>query len=230
MIRDLLDALRCPKGHAEGWLVTVVNRAAGTRLLDADLACPRCGAEFRVSDGIARFAGSFSDDPTDPASHDVQRPVALLPDATRLAAELGVIGGHLPVLLAGRYATAARKYADLTEVPVVVIRERSLPDDAVSSDLGDMVSVLEIGERLPLGVGTLAAAAIDHGQQSPTLLGSIARAVRVRGRLVAPVTLMLPPEAQRTVREIARDDHEWVAEVTVATRGLATLRMMPPAV
>ncbi len=266
MYRDLLDALRCPRGHAEAWLVAMVHRVDGTRLLEAEISCPGCGALFHVRDGIGDFREDGSRSPVAPAisAGSASSPAvagrgspaadsADPPDPTRLAAMLGVIGGHNPVLLAGRYASVADRYAALVGAPVVAMISDSdladrpadpLANHPVNPDghasindqvlrrlsLAPGVSVMRIGARLPLGVGTLAAAAIDNGQSAPLLLGSIARAIVVRGRLVAPVSLELPVEAQRTVREIARDEQEWVAEVTIATRGLATLRMRPPAV
>ena len=258
MYRDLLDALRCPRGHTEAWLVAMVHRVDGTRLLEAEISCPGCGAVFHVSDGIGDFREDGSGSPVTLASRagnassqliaDPGSPAAdsaASPDPTRLAAMLGVMGGHNPVLLAGRYASVADRYAALVGAPVVAIINDSDHDTRLAGhdghtsindetlhrlSLAQGVSAMRIGARLPLGVGTLAAAAIDSGQSDPLLLGSIARAIVVRGRLVAPVSLELPVEAQRTVREIARDEQEWVAEVTIATRGLATLRMRPPAV
>ncbi|MFY7947713.1 MAG: hypothetical protein ACOVRP_00720, partial [Gemmatimonas sp.] len=78
MLRDLLDALRCPRPHDESWLVAMVHHAEGADLRDADLACPVCGAEFVIHEGVARF-----DPPVGP-------PPAVELEAMRLAAMLGV--------------------------------------------------------------------------------------------------------------------------------------------
>ena len=90
--------------------------------------------------------------------------------------------------------------------------------------------------RLPLGLGTLAAAAFDpamfpatlQAMRPPSLAAGIIRAVRMGGRLVTPATSALPPDTITAVRTVARDDTEWVGEVTVATSGLVTLRRQPP--
>jgi len=203
MLRDLLDSLRCPRAHAESWLVAMVHRADGPFLIDADLACPVCGAEFRIIDGTAQF------DAAEPGVRDE----AL--DATRTAALLGLSEGHLPVLLSGRYAGTGAALGELVSLPQVWLNPSAgLPAPAVPR------SALVVRERLPLGVETLAAAAVDAAHASRVMLESIVRAVRLGGRVLAPATVPIPDG----LRELARDDEEWVAEVTVRASGLVELR------
>jgi uncharacterized protein YbaR (Trm112 family) len=208
MLRDLLDALRCPHNHVESWLVAMVHRADGPRLLDADLACAVCGAEFVVREGVAVFADAHAVANSDEAV-----------DPLRIAAQLGVTEGFLPLLLAGHYARAGAAVAALVPIPQVWINATPTPQDARAP-----VSRLQVGDRLPLGVATLAAAAVDAAHATPGLLHGLARAVRPGGRLVAPVHTPLPAG----VRELARDDREWVAEVTVHASGLVELRRRAP--
>lgn len=234
MHRDLLDALRCPQDHAESWLVAMVHRADGTRLLEADLACPVCGAEFRVENGVGIFgAPSVMPSAASSTASDITSTAQDAPDVARLAAQLGVLGGLTPVLLAGRYAAVADAYAALTGAPVVVVSTTTIAGNTFTEP---GVSVLQIGTRLPLGLGTLAAAAFDpamfpatlQAMRPPSLAAGIVRAVRAGGRLVTPATSALPPDTIATVRTVARDDTEWVGEVTVTTGGLVTLRRQPP--
>jgi uncharacterized protein YbaR (Trm112 family) len=102
MQRDLLDALRCPGTHEESWLVAMVLEASGSSLLVAELACPVCGAEFRIVNGIAHFEDSTPVAspalPSEPYTRDM---------ALRLAALLGVAESQLPVGLVGRYTAAS---------------------------------------------------------------------------------------------------------------------------
>lgn len=206
MLRDLLDSLRCPRPHEESWLVAMVHRADGPNLLDAELACPVCGAEFRVANGVARF-----DDPV-PVLH--AEPV----HALRLAAQLGVTEGLVPVLLTGRYAVIGAELAALTPVPQVWVNG---PEGAGRPVSG---SVITVSGRVPLGVETLAGAAVDEAHAESGMLESIVRAVRLGGRIVAPARAPLP----NGVREVARDDAEWVAEVTARASGLVELRRRAP--
>lgn len=204
MLRDLLDALRCPTPHDESWLVAVVIRADGPLLWEADLACPVCASEFTVRSGVASFGG-------------VPRPSsAATPDAERLAALLGVVDGERPVLLTGAYARAGTALAALTTAPQLWL---DAPTDAPTDALA-RCSRLVGCSRLPLGVDTLAAAAVDAAHTTPDLLASIVRALGQGARLVAPVTTPLPPG----VRELARDATEWVAETTTRASGLIELR------
>ena len=203
MLRDLLDSLRCPRAHAESWLVAMVHRADGPVLLDADLACPVCGAEFRIIDGTAQF------DAAEPGVRDEAM------DATRTAALLGLSEGHLPVLLTGRYAGTGAALGELVPLPQVWLNPSGgLPAPAVPR------STLVVRARLPLGVETLAAAAVDAAHANSVMLASIVRAVRVGGRVLAPAPVPIPDG----LRALARDDEAWVAEVTVRASGLVELR------
>lgn len=207
MLRDLLDALRCPRPHDETWLVAMVQRAEGAELLDADLACPVCGAEFVIHEGIARF-----DPPVAPAP-------AVAIEAVRLAALLGVTEGQQPVLLAGVYADAGAALAELVPVPQLWLNaRRTAPRPAT------LVGALEVRGRVPLGVETLAGAALDGAHSDGPMLDSVVRAVRRGGRLVAPATALLPAGVQT----VAHDAHEQVADVTTRASGLVELRRRAP--
>lgn len=203
MHRDLLDALRCPRDHEESWLVAMVTRANGATLVDADLACPVCGAEFGVRNSHADF-GSASRVASDGK-----------PEATRVAALLGALPGATPVLLTGRYTRAGAAIAELVDVPQVWL---DAPADADANV--PVLSRLYGADRLPLGVETLAAAAIDAVHGNSHLLMSITRALRVGGRVLSAATIDRPAD----LREVARDDQEWVAETTTRASGLIELR------
>lgn len=203
MYRDLLDALRCPHAHDESWLVAMVSRANGPQLLVADLACPVCGAEFVIRDGIANFGG---DAPT-------ASPTPI--DADRLAALLGVTEGHRPILLTGMYTRAGAALAALIDVPQVWLDAPADADVNVPT-----LSRLTGAPRLPLGVDTLAAAAIDGVHGDAVMLASIRRALRAGGHVVAPVAVEVPAD----LKLLARDDHEWVAAVATRASGLVELR------
>jgi len=207
MLRDLLDSLRCPRPHAESWLVAMVHRADGPFLIEADLACPVCGAEFRIIDGTAHFDVSVPGQPDD----------AL--DATRTAALLGLTEGYLPVLLTGSYASTGGALADLVPIAQVWLN----PPAGVAAPAAPC-STLAVRERLPLGVETLAAAAVDPAHATPDMLASIVRAVRVGGRVLAPAGTPMPAG----LKELAHDTAEWVAEVTTRASGLVELRRRGP--
>lgn len=214
--------------------MAVVHRVDGMRLWEADLACPVCGAEFHIEQGV----GAFNTDPVAGSSRDVSATgiVQAAPDVIRMAAQLGVLGGHAPVLLAGRYALAAEAYAALTGAPVVVVLfaddVATVSPAAVAPEAG--VSLLRIGRRLPLGAGTLAAAAFDQTFSSSShaseMVAQTIRAVRSGGRILVPISYAPPFEQATALRRVAQDDAEWVGEVTAEASGLVTLRRQPPVV
>lgn len=213
MQRDLLDALRCPGTHEESWLVAMVLEASGSSLLAAELACPVCGAEFHIVNGIAHFTGST---PVAPPPALPSEPYT--PDmALRLAALLGVAESQLPVGLVGRYTAASGALASLVSAPQLLINNGSaIP--------GPGVSCIMVADRLPLGVESLAAIAVDAAHATTTFLESATRALRLGGRLVAPANAPVPAG----MRELARDATEWVAETTARASGLVELRRRAP--
>lgn len=208
MQRDLLDALRCPGTHDESWLVAMVLKAEGPVLLEAELACPVCAAEYRITNGVARFAEERPPVDDGPYTSDM---------VLRLAALLGVAESQLPVALVGRYAAASGVLASFVAAPQLLVNSGpAIPAPGVSR--------IVVADRLPLGVETLAAIAVDAAHASPALLESAARALRLGGRLVAPADAPIPAG----MRELARDDSEWVAETTVRASGLIELRRRAP--
>ncbi len=208
MKRDLLDSLRCPGPHEESWLVAVVHDASGTELLSAELACPVCGAEYQITDGVARFSDAVA-----PTDHQAFTANELL----RLAALLGVNESHQPIALVGRYAVGSEPLATFVAAPQLLV-------NGGGSTWAAGASRIVVADRLPLGVDTLAAVAVDRAHASPSMLESAARALRLRGRLVAPASAIVPS----TMREIARDENEWVAETTTRASGLIELRRRAP--
>lgn len=212
MQRDLLDALRCPGTHEESWLVAMVLEASGSSLLAAELACPVCGAEFHIVNGVAHFAGSTPAAPPAWPSEPYSRDMAL-----RLAALLGVAESQLPVALVGRYTAASGALASLVSAPQLLINGSPVIP-------GPGVSCLVVADRLPLGVESLAAIAVDATHATATFLDSATRALRLGGRLVAPANAPVPAG----LRELARDATEWVAETTARASGLVELRRRAP--
>jgi hypothetical protein len=89
---------------------------------------------------------------------------------------------------------------------------------------GPGVSRIVVAERLPLGVETLAAIAVDAAHATSLFLESAARALRLGGHLVAPADAPVPAG----MRELARDATEWVAETTTRASGLVELRRRAP--
>ena len=214
MQRDLLDALRCPGTHEESWLVAMVLEASGSALLEAELACPVCGAEFRIANGLARFTGVA---PVTPLTLTLPFAPVTSDLVLRLAALLGVAESTLPVALVGRYAAASVALASLVSAPQLLVNSGpALPAPGASC--------IVVADRLPLGVQTLAAIAVDAAHASPALLESAVRALRLGGRLVAPAAAPVPPG----MRELARDATEWVAETTARASGLVELRRRAP--
>ncbi|MBK8250810.1 MAG: hypothetical protein IPK85_25955 [Gemmatimonadetes bacterium] len=196
MFIELVDALRCPVGHEESWLVAAVDRYHGRHIADGALGCPVCHAVYRVRDGAVHFAepaGSTGSAVGGDAER-VLRAQALL--------DLSEPGGR--VVLAGEAATLADALEEATAAAILLVN----PVGVVPTPGR---STIWCGATAPLAAGTLRGAMLGDGVASG-LVPSLVRALRPGGRLVAPVHLPLPMD----VVELARDDQEWVAERVAA--------------
>src|SRR5881392_4231822 len=112
MFIELIESLRCPNAHEPSALVASVSRVLERHILDGTLGCPVCGAEFRIDNGIARFAEPLS------------RPGRVEPSdeaAMRLAAFLELTDGRGFALLCGAWAGHAERLRRLVETSVVFV-------------------------------------------------------------------------------------------------------------
>lgn len=201
MFIELVDHLRCVRPHDETWLVAAARRSDDSRhIVEGTLGCPICRAEYPVRGAIADFraddggivdGGSMPVGPSDPES------------AMRLAALLALVDVRGPVVLAGAWGALAPRLADL--VPALYL----LVNDAPPGALRPEISALRAGGALPLAAGIAHAVALDAatGGDAELVAGAV-RCLRTGGRLVAPLAVALPSG----VRELARDDHQWLAE------------------
>jgi hypothetical protein len=117
----------------------------------------------------------------------------------------------------GHHAAASGVLASFVSAPQLLINSGpAIP--------GPGVSRIVVAERLPLGVETLAAIAVDAAHATSLFLESAARALRLGGHLVAPADAPVPAG----MRVLARDATEWVAETTTRASGLVELRRRAP--
>ncbi|MDX2183580.1 MAG: hypothetical protein SFW08_06320 [Gemmatimonadaceae bacterium] len=191
----LLESLRCPAPHAASPLIAAVRQQSGRDVLEATLGCPVCHREVTVHRGVVTFGdvapAAEAVIPTDDA--------ALM----RLGALLGLTTPGGTVAVSAAWSDLARPLAVLTDVRVLVVG----PPPGFLGD--EDVGVLEGVRDLPLSPGSCRGVALGSSSaEAPSVVASWVRAVRVGGRVVAPATLPVP----EGLRELARDDAQWVAE------------------
>ncbi|MHB1298892.1 MAG: hypothetical protein ACYC0B_10225 [Gemmatimonadaceae bacterium] len=196
--------MRCPNPHLSTPLVVVARRVVDRELMDGVVGCPVCHLEARVVDGVVTFPGGLQiASEAGPGSGAAgTEPGDSAAELARTGALLGLAEPGGVVLLAGRYGALATRLAQEFEVATIVIRADS---------------------KVPFSDQTFRAAAIDaaaafqaaadgdvaaDAERTPPLLADAVRAVAVRGRILAPVTVRLPAD----VKELARDEREWVGE------------------
>jgi uncharacterized protein YbaR (Trm112 family) len=194
MLIELLSFLRCAMPHADSPLVVVATRTAGRRVVDGTLGCPVCGAEYPIRDGAAWFGeGEPARATTGPASTG--------PDETmRLAALLALNERGGVCVLGGSWGALAAELAELVAVQLMLV--------SPPAEISGWSTLYGTGDALPLAPGGAQGVAIDR--TSGVLADAGARALRARGRLVAPSGTPLPA----TITLLARDERHWVGERT----------------
>ncbi len=208
---ELLDLLRCPAEHEDSWLVLSADTWQDVHVASGRLGCPVCRAEYPISGGVANFSASA----TIPVAQSPER----LPGAgenprdrvMRLAAQLDLREPSGVILLEGRYSALATELAADFVSSVV-----ALSGDGLSSP---GVSVIRIGDRLPVRSWILRAAAVDLAGVAGFTLAEVVRVLRSGARLVAPAAI----EPVDGLSEVARDDQEWVGSVIARPQSGAQL-------
>jgi uncharacterized protein YbaR (Trm112 family) len=193
MFIELVDALRCPNPHEESWLVATAERMIARHIVDGVLGCPVCMSEFPVRRGVVDFRRTRSG-PTPPSAPPASE------QAMRIAALLALSDASGFAVLAGEWAVHTPLLVTMVETPLVLVD----PPAEMEGEPG--VSIIRCDGPLPLATGAARGVAIDAG--SSARIASAVTATRVKGRLMAPVSVPLPDG----VRELARDDTTWVGE------------------
>lgn len=200
MFVELIEHLRCPRGHQDSPLIVAADRTEGRYVMHGTLGCPVCRAEFPIRGGEALFAEVAA--PRGAAGGDT---------ALRLAAFLALADAAGYAILCGRWGAWAGELATLVETPLVLVNPPRPADPGVAG-------IIRTDGALPLAPSSARAAALDDDAHAAARRGA-ARAVRRGGRLVGPASLPLPEGA----RELARDPQLWVAEQTAAPEEPAPL-------
>ena len=178
-----------------------------SRVWSGELGCPLCHARYPIRNGSVDFAPGVAD--TNQVPDD-----AWASDALRLAAQLGLAEPGGTLLLSGRYAALSPELLGVVDVTCVIVD----PAGRVSPD----AVTFRLADRIPFASGSLRGAAVDTPRNTMEFLTDVARALRPLGRLVAPSASALPA----TMREVARDEHEYVAE-SVSADPVIALRRAP---
>ncbi len=198
---NVIELLRCPAGHAESSLVASATRQIERRIIDGSLGCPVCGAEYPIAGAVAdlRATPASALDSESPSQEAAPNEEA----AVRLAAQLDLIEQGRVLLLAGAYAAMAPALSVMFDASCIAL---GVPQHA-ERHVAEHASVLRVDAIVPLAQSSLHGAAIDGARISQFGLSQVSALLKPRGRLVAPATTALPG----TVKELARDDREWVA-------------------
>ena len=157
---ELTEILKCPRDHAESYLVAAPIAMDGRRIVRGVIGCPECQAEFPIVDGIAYFG---------------ERPRAVRPpapagasgaeyDAAALAAFLNLSGpGGYVVLVGAAARVGAGLAAAVPGVHVVAVN----PPPGVSG--GAALSVL-VAAALPVKSAAVRAVALGADHAGPAWL------------------------------------------------------------
>ncbi len=205
---ELAERLRCPAPHAPTPLIVVAQRTVGRDLLEALLGCPVCRLEARIVDGDVRFDAAVpSEAAAGVAATATASPprIGPVPELERVVALLGLSEPDGAVLLTGRYAALGVPLATLTGVHVIVMHADAdaSPDATVEATTA---AVHGCPAAAPFSDATFRGAALDSGLPAPFITDAV-RATAIGGRVLAVAGVAAPGG----LKELARDDREWVA-------------------
>lgn len=195
MFIELLDGLRCVADHPQIPLVAAILQRDDRFVVKGILGCPTCRREYQIADGVAWFREQSDDTAT---SESVPRDEE---GALRIGAFLAVADGAT-VALAGDWARYAIELAELVGMRAYAVNPRGPIGES------ERVGALYSDNRLPFTDGSLRGVAIDDSGWSGEELRLAARTLAPGGRMVAPATLVVPPEME----EVARDERWWIGE------------------
>lgn len=223
---ELVELLRCPVPHAPGVLVASADVIANRYVSEGLLGCPGCYAEYAIRGGVTRFGGGVSlidrrESPanavnSEQAANDANGARANNHSlaAMRLAAQLGLSTGRSVFALVGYDVMTMVAMREIVAARVLLLNPSQFDADAFASEqlqsvpLVAPVGVISCGEVLPLVPARFDGLAVHAAHALPGLLEQAATALRIGGRLVAPVQTNIPAG----MRELVRDQHVWVAE------------------
>ena len=176
MFIELTEILRCPRDHAESYMVAAPMTMEGRLITRGVVGCPECRAEFPIVDGVAYFGA-----PGGPRGPATGASTASAPDydASGLAAFLNLDGPGGYAALVGRAARFGPEMAALIPgVHFVAVN----PPAGVGP--GAMLSVLESPHGIPFKSSSLRAVALGADHAGEPWLGEASRVLLAGLRLV----------------------------------------------
>lgn len=237
---ELVDLFRCTRAHADSWLVAAATETRNRVIIEGELGCPVCGAEYPIHHAIADF--SVGDREHKDSRMPATRNTAAVPassredDAFRLAAQLDLDVPGKTVVLIGYAMNEAAALSAIVPTRIVVVH----PDGVIAHELahtdnrdmlgqpaaqGDVAQTDAPMARIICNARIPIASASLHGvaTREPQLRPDLVQQLRSNGRLIAPASAAMPNGAT----EIARDQHQWVAtRDTIASTPIALRRQL----
>ncbi len=173
-------------------------------MVEGVLGCPVCQMEHDVRRGVLHWSAASG--ASAGAASASAPPAASTADTsedavTRIGALLGFGESTAPFVLTGPSAAAAVGLLGLVDAVLVLLDP---PDDAAAA----FATVIRGAARVPLAARSARGVLLDGDWAVADRALAAVDALADGGRLVAPVSVPLPAG----VRELARDDRQWVAE------------------
>ncbi len=194
MFIELTEILRCPRDHAESYLVAAPMVMDGRRIVRGVIGCPECKAEFPIVDGVGYFA------PRPPAAPGA--PPSPPYDVAALAAFLNLSGpGGYAVLVGAAARFGVEIVAAVPGVHFVAVN----PPPALAP--GPMLSLL-VAPSLPFKSASVRAVALGADCAAGAWLAEAAR-ILLPGLRLAVEDERASPEG---ISELARGAGMFVGE------------------
>lgn len=211
---ETIERLYCPASHTPSPLITVAFERDGDWLIEGVLGCSVCGAEYVMAKGVVHFGAP----PRAPIAAAGAAELDTPADPMRLAALLALSEPGMRIVLCGDIGQHAADLEMATGAKCLVVNAHGHSDLAQGADHITM----PVDAPLPVADGALHGMAVDMAHIPQ--LSRAAVMVRAGGRLLAPSAATVP----RGCTELARDAHQWVAEVDASQGRLVALAVRRP--
>jgi uncharacterized protein YbaR (Trm112 family) len=189
---ELMEMLRCPAAHAEGFLVLSTGEMVGRMVRSGIVGCPVCRKEYLVEDGVVEF-GATGKGKGEAGRGAASSPATL--QALQALLELSGPGGYV-VLLGSATRHAAGLATLMGGIHFVGINAPAGTDELPT------LSLLRAGERIPLrkamARGVIVGAEVGSGGEKGSWVAEAQR-VLLRGRrlVMESETATLPEGTKR---------------------------------
>jgi hypothetical protein len=177
---DLIESLRCPHRHADGWLVARADCVVNRQIVRGTIGCPTCGSEWELHDGVLDVSGGpdVASPPLVAAPGPPPTEERVRAEALRAAALLDLRDARGVVVLVGEAAWSADALLAQATISRAIQPEMNrqfqlqyLSRNTSTQVVGTTANYIEV-RKYEIAYGRMFTAREDDGKQRVAVVGS----------------------------------------------------------